>query len=190
MTRRAVESVASGVWKFRLGVPEPHAPSGLRSFAPETRALAAMAPAGDCPVSWDEVRFRTSARGCVVELSMSADEDVYGLGLQLKSVRQTGRKKTLRVNSDPTADLGDSHAPVPFLVSTRGWAILVDTLRYMTHNVQPWHQELRLLPVGLPYLIKALEGTRIPGLHAYPLPGHRRHSVVKHQVHHQRIRRP
>jgi len=36
------------------------------------------------------------------------------------------------VNSDPRADLGDSHAPVPFYVSTAGYGVLVDTARYAT----------------------------------------------------------
>ena len=29
-------------------------------------------------------------------------------------------------------DTGDSHAPVPFYVTTRGYGVLVDTARYAT----------------------------------------------------------
>ena len=57
---------------------------------------------------------------------------VYGLGLQLQSNWERGKKKTLRVNADPRMDSGDSHAPVPFYVTTRGYGVLVDTARYAT----------------------------------------------------------
>lgn len=36
------------------------------------------------------------------------------------------------MNSDPVADTGDSHAPVPFYVSTAGYGVFVDTARYAT----------------------------------------------------------
>jgi alpha-D-xyloside xylohydrolase len=52
-------------------------------------------------------------RDCRLELPVAAGEDVYGFGLQLKSLRHTGKKRTLRVDSDPHADTGDSHAPIP-----------------------------------------------------------------------------
>ena len=42
----------------------------------------------------------------------------------------------LRVNADPVADTGDSHAPVPFYVSNRGYGIFIDTARYV--NVYMW----------------------------------------------------
>jgi alpha-D-xyloside xylohydrolase len=34
------------------------------------------------------------------------------------------------VNADPKGDSGDSHAPVPFYVTTNGYGVLVDTLRH------------------------------------------------------------
>jgi alpha-D-xyloside xylohydrolase len=71
-------------------------------------------------------------RGYLVSLPIEPDEQVFGLGLQLLSFNQRGKKKTLRVNSDPVADTGDSHAPVPFFVTTRGYGVLFDTLRDMT----------------------------------------------------------
>jgi alpha-D-xyloside xylohydrolase len=55
---------------------------------------------------------------------------VFGFGLQLKKFNHKFTKKTVRVNSDPVADTGDSHAPVPFFVTTGGYGIYVDTARY------------------------------------------------------------
>ena len=50
----------------------------------------------------------------------------------MQSFIQRGLKKTLRVNADPAIDSGDSHAPVPFYVTTRGYGVLIDTARYAT----------------------------------------------------------
>ena len=45
---------------------------------------------------------------------------------------QLGRKRYIKVNSDPKMDTGESHAPVPFYVSTAGYGLFVDTYRYAT----------------------------------------------------------
>jgi alpha-D-xyloside xylohydrolase len=122
-----MEQVYPGVWKVTLGQPEALTPVGLRHRDP--------LPGGDaapCPLPAEVITGKATARGYVVTLPLEADEQFYGLGLQLLSFNQRGLKKTLRVNSDPRADLGDSHAPVPFFASTRGYAVLVDTARYAT----------------------------------------------------------
>jgi alpha-D-xyloside xylohydrolase len=83
----------------------------------------------DCPATpFGEV----NGRGVLVRLGLKKEEFVYGLGLQLQLFQQRGLKKMLRVNADPMADSGDSHAPVPFFVTTSGYGILVDTARYAT----------------------------------------------------------
>lgn len=68
---------------------------------------------------------------------------VYGLGLQFMSFAQRGLKKLLRVNADPKMDSGDSHAPVPFYVTTRGYGVLVDTARYPTFYCGNKHRKER-----------------------------------------------
>lgn len=75
---------------------------------------------------------QTTDRGVLIRIPLQADEQVYGLGLQLQSFEQRGLKKMLRVNADAVVDTGDSHAPVPFYVTTRGYGVLVDTARYAT----------------------------------------------------------
>lgn len=122
--------ILPGVWKITLGRPEKATPVKLRHRKPARAAFKALPAAGDCPVTEAEIAGAVTARGYHVLLPMLADEQFYGLGLQLLSFNQRGKKKTLRVNSDPRVDLGDSHAPVPFFVSTRGYGVLVDTFRY------------------------------------------------------------
>lgn len=124
-------NVAPGIWKLSHGTPEAMAPVALREVPIADAALAAMPPVA-APAQAAQVRFETIDRGILLRLPLAEGESLFGLGLQLKSHEQRGKKKTLRVNSDPLADTGDSHAPVPFIASTAGWALLVDTARYAT----------------------------------------------------------
>ena len=117
---RAVQ-VFPGVWKLTLGTPEAFTPVKLRRRKPAEAGLKKLAPASQCPLPVSAVRGRSMKRGFVVTLPLEAGEVVYGLGLQLMSLIQRGTKKTLRVNADPRNDAGDSHAPAPFYVSTRGY---------------------------------------------------------------------
>lgn len=128
---RAVQ-VFPGVWKLTLGTPEAFTPVKLRRRKPAEAGLKKLTPASQCPLPVSAVRGRSMKRGFVVTLPLEAGEVVYGLGLQLMSLMQRGTKKTLRVNADPKNDAGDSHAPAPFYVSTRGYGVLIDTARYAT----------------------------------------------------------
>ncbi len=123
------EEILPGIWCCTFGEPETITPVSTRHYAPAAEALAALPPVAACPVA---ARSEIGARGCTVRLPLAADELVYGFGLQLASFEQRGRKKKLRVNADPSLDTGDSHAPVPFYVTTHGYGVLVDTARYAT----------------------------------------------------------
>lgn len=78
----------------------------------------------------NKISFKTNKRGCVLTLPLNSDEQIYGLGLQLKCFNLRGKKITIRPNADPVSPTGDSHAPVPFFVSTAGYGIFIDTARY------------------------------------------------------------
>lgn len=107
--------------KITFGTPEKLVPSVYcRNFSYRETDIG-------YPV--DKIEFKANARGCVLTLPLGRDEQIYGLGLQLKIFNLRGRKFTLRPNADPATPTGDSHAPVPFFVSTAGYGIYVDTAR-------------------------------------------------------------
>lgn len=113
------------VYQLRFGTPEPITP---RTFAPH--ALCEVLQ--ETPASAQGITFASTQRGCVLTVPVDPDADLYGFGLQLQSFRQNGKKKHIRPNADPKSDSGDTHAPVPFLVTTAGFGIYVDTARYAT----------------------------------------------------------
>ena len=110
------------IYKKTFGVPEKFVPT---YFAPEPKAGIA-----DMPDEISEkITFSVSKRGCRFLIPIEADTAFYGFGLQMKAVNQRGNKITVRCNADPKANTGDSHAPVPFFVTNKGWGIFADTAR-------------------------------------------------------------
>lgn len=109
--------------KLRFGTPEAIVPTRF------CRALRWE----ETDISYDisNFKFKVTARGCVLEFPLEADEQVYGFGLQLKGFNHKNHKLQLRTNSDPVANTGDSHAPVPFFVTTKGYGMYFDTARYV-----------------------------------------------------------
>lgn len=126
------QQVLPGVWRFTFGTVEEKTPVRTRRYPPAEGAFTQLEPIAKCPVDESQIAGDASERGYQIELPLAPDEMIYGLGLQFQSFLQRGLKKTLRVNADPKLDTGDSHAPVPFYVNSRGYGVFVDTLRYAT----------------------------------------------------------
>ena len=121
-----------GIWKYTFGQPEKMTPCSVLGIRADGAALDALPHVAESPLPAESISFCRTARGCTLTLPAGEGEAFFGTGLQLKSVNQTGRKKHLRVNSDPVSDTGDSHAPVPFYLSSRGYGVYVDTARYLS----------------------------------------------------------
>ena len=84
----------------------------------------------DIKYNTDDIKFKETPRGCMIEFPLLCDEEVFGFGLQLKGFAHKNKKLYLRVNSDPVANTGDSHAPVPFFITNKGYGMYIDTARY------------------------------------------------------------
>ncbi len=126
------------VIKIRIGQPEQFVPS---AFSPKPLcgiicADASMLRSGAYTTEKTSksygiptLQVEVSHRGLRLQMPMDHSSGIYGLGLQLKSFQHRGSKKTMRVNADPRSDSGDSHAPVPFFVTTEGYGLYLDTAR-------------------------------------------------------------
>jgi alpha-D-xyloside xylohydrolase len=128
LQRQTWKQIHSGVWRASFGIPEQFTPVSSRLVVPQTQAFAKLPHVSTPPLPL--IEGKRTARGYMVQLPLRAEEQIYGLGLQMLSFAQRGKKKVARVNADPKIDTGDSHAPVPFYVTTEGIGILIDTARY------------------------------------------------------------
>jgi len=123
-------SIAPGVWKATFGSPESISPVTSRLVEPRLQAMGMLPNISSPPIVAATGSLRSN--GTVLTLPLVAHEEIYGFGLQFFSVGQRGLKRFIRVNADPRVDTAESHAPVPFYVSSRGYGVLVDTARYAT----------------------------------------------------------
>ena len=85
----------------------------------------------ESPITFDpsQISYKQTNRGVQIEFLLEPDEQVFGFGLQLHSFNHKGKKVLCRNNSDPIKPTGDTHAPVPFFVTSRGRGFYFDTAR-------------------------------------------------------------
>jgi alpha-D-xyloside xylohydrolase len=119
-----------GIWKATLGTPEEVTPVHSRLVQPAEAAMRKLPLVESPPIA--APTGAVTARGTTISVPLAAHEELYGFGLQFFSLHHRGKKRSIRVNADPRADTGDSHAPVPFYISSLGYGLFVDTARYAT----------------------------------------------------------
>lgn len=140
--------IAPGVWRIRFGEPELFTPTHFHSARPDIAGLEKVSAAIQAlPLDLRDISFQVSDRGCSVLLPMTSDESIYGFGLHTELFDLTqgkkgpgGRRVSLKPTDTPENDLGESHAPVPFYVSSKGYGVFVDTARFASFyvgNVSP-----------------------------------------------------
>mgnify|MGYP001659471622 FL=1 len=138
------------VYRLRYGTPEKTVPS---AFAPKPLCAVSEEP----PEEARRISFTLSHRGVLLTLPIDPLTGIYGFGLQMKGFQCRGTKKYIRPNADPVANSGDSHAPVPFFVTTVGFGLYVDTARYATFYCGTARKENAPGTGGLSRLTSSLE---------------------------------
>lgn len=125
------KEIAPGIIKLQTGETDPFTPYSLFGGNAELEAMKLL-PAASLPFNLNDIQLKITNRGCIVEVPLSDDEQIYGFGLQFETFGQRGLRKRPIVNDNPLNGLGYSHAPQTFYVSTKGYGILVNTSRYTT----------------------------------------------------------
>jgi len=128
---KKIVSMFPGIYKVSMGKIDPITPFSLCESLPKTKELNATGSGKDY-IRPEQVRIEINQRGCLVEIPLKGDEQLYGFGLQIGSFMQKGLKKKPIVNDNPLNNLGYSHAPQTFYVSNKGYGIIINTSRYTT----------------------------------------------------------
>lgn len=130
MQAQQIEKVAPGIWKVTFGSPEKHRPTDFKRGA--STALNGLKSSTVPPISLTNIKFSQSAKGALAELTVDPSEKFYGFGLQVNTFEQRGMRREIRTNSWTVGNIGFSHAPMPFYISSKGYGVLVNTARYTT----------------------------------------------------------
>jgi alpha-D-xyloside xylohydrolase len=142
-----IKLVAPGIWRVRFGKPDDLTPTHFQTAPMDKEKLKTLPSVDKSPLAAEDIRFDVSGEGCAAQWPMEAGESLYGFGLNTElfdmtrtESGHTGRRIFLKPTDHPENDLGESHAPAPFFVSTRGYGVFVDSARFIsiyTGNVAP-----------------------------------------------------
>jgi alpha-glucosidase (family GH31 glycosyl hydrolase) len=125
------KQVAPGVWKADVGKPERISPLSVAEIKPKIEALQHLGTPS-FPADLKESVGELTDGKTYLRFPLQREEQLFGLGLNFKSVRQRGTIKTLHVDHYNGKDDGRTHAPVPFYVSSRGYGVFINAARYIT----------------------------------------------------------
>ncbi|NQU53714.1 MAG: DUF5110 domain-containing protein [Bacteroidetes bacterium] len=119
-----------GVWKATINQPEEFNLLSVANKAPRSETLNKKAKQ-DFPISTDEIKTFTKNGKTYLRFPLEIEEQIYGFGLNFKTVQQRGRIMRLHMDHYGGKDDGRTHAPVPFYVSSKGYGVLINAARYI-----------------------------------------------------------
>lgn len=125
------EEIAPGVIRLSVGEVDRFTPYGVLGGNPMTEVMERL-PEAALPFDIDDILVEVKDRGCLITVPLADGEQLYGFGMQYGTFGHRGTRKRPIVNDNPLNDLGYTHAPQTFYVSTKGYGILVNTARYTT----------------------------------------------------------
>ncbi|MDO6436387.1 glycoside hydrolase family 31 protein [Cyclobacterium sp. 1_MG-2023] len=124
------ENTAPGVWKGTLGEAEKYDLLTASGAVPNSTALAKLGKPL-FPISKDKISGKLQDGKTYLQLPLEKGEEIYGFGLNFKTIHQRGRIMRLHVDHYGGQDNGRTHAPVPFYVTSEGYGVFINSSRYL-----------------------------------------------------------
>lgn len=121
---------APGVWTTTVGTPESYDLLSSTGTVPRLEALSHKSDKA-FPLDTSRVKTKVVDGKTYLTFPLTPDEQIYGLGLQFKSVGRRGQIMRLHMDHYGNQDNGRTHAPVPFFVSSEGYGVLINSARYI-----------------------------------------------------------
>lgn len=122
--------VFPGIWKTQVGKPEKNNLLNAVDAQPRQVPLSARSTR-DFPLDTSEIKIAVRNGKTFLRLPLDKGEQIFGLGLNFKTIDQRGRILRLHMDHYSNNDNGRTHAPVPFFVSTKGYGMLINSDRYI-----------------------------------------------------------
>jgi alpha-glucosidase (family GH31 glycosyl hydrolase) len=123
--------VAPGVWKSVIGKPDGLDLYKAADIKPAKDGLLKIGNAA-FPLTEKEIHAEVINGKTLLRFPLVRNEQIFGFGLNFKTVYQRGKILQLHVDHYGGTDNGRTHAPVPFYVSDRGYGVFINSARYIT----------------------------------------------------------
>ncbi|HEX8607213.1 MAG TPA: TIM-barrel domain-containing protein, partial [Pedobacter sp.] len=123
--------IAPGVWKVKIGKQQKFDLLTTANIRPRTKALKNLGERS-FPLAKEDCHSELQNGKIYLRFPLDTEEQLFGLGLNFKTVNQRGRILTLHTDHYNGIDNGRTHAPVPFYVSSRGYGVVINSAEYIT----------------------------------------------------------
>lgn len=122
--------IEPGIWKATVGKPESF---NLLTASGAIAYHAGLTDMGGTPFPLLETDISAKVTDGKTYLRFPLDrtEQLYGFGLNFKTVQQRGKILTLHVDNYEGRDNGRTHAPTPFYLSSKGYGVFINSARYI-----------------------------------------------------------
>jgi len=122
--------VAPGIYKATVGRPDS---INLRTAAGAAANMAGLGELGPAafPLLREDITAKVVDHRTYLHFPLEKQEQLFGFGLNFKTVNQRGRILQLHVDNYAGTDDGHTHAPTPFYVSSKGYGVFVNVARYI-----------------------------------------------------------
>ncbi len=126
------QEITQGVWKSSYGKPDAFNLLSAAGSQPNQAAIEKMGKASLPPIM-NDIKAETINGQVYLRFPLARDEQIFGLGLHFKAVHQRGKILDLRMDHySENKDVGRTHAPVPFYVSSLGYGVFINTAEFLT----------------------------------------------------------
>lgn len=122
--------VAPGIWKAVIGNPEDFDLLKAAGATPNAEGLQNLGGA-KFPLEMADIHWQSTDGKIFLRFPLEREEQLYGFGLNFKTVHQRGQILRLHVDHYDEIDNGRTHAPVPFYVSSKGYGVFINSARYI-----------------------------------------------------------
>ncbi len=118
-----------GVWRAIVGDAEPFTLLGASGSTPNTDAIANL-PQAAFPLDVADISAVRRQGKTYLRFPLAENESIYGLGLDFKGLHRNQTVQHLHIDAWE-GETGRNHAPVPLYVSSNGYAVLINSARYV-----------------------------------------------------------
>ncbi len=125
------KEISPGIWKTTVGQPDDIDYLKISEVKPNWKALLKL-DSTNFPLNRNEIVAKVINGDTHLRFPLEKEEQLYGFGLNFKTIQQRGRIMRLHVDHYGGSDNGRTQAPVPFYISDKGYGIFVNSPRYIT----------------------------------------------------------
>ncbi len=119
-----------GVWETSVNTPSEVNLLSAVEAKPRAEVLKTFSEES-FPVEKSEIKVYTKNGKTHIRFPLDDKEQIYGLGLNFKTVHQRGRIMKLHMDHYTGRDEGRTHAPTPFFASSKGYGVLINSAKYI-----------------------------------------------------------